>query len=324
MKKLLITICICTLLLSGCKKEAKLENGEEAVVHLNGKDFSANDLYNKLKASYGTSMLINMIDDYIVSVEFPDRTEALEYGKEMLASEKSKFDSYSNLLGYTWDEYLRNNGFNSEDELTEYFANDYLKEKVAIKYITPSITDKEIKKYYDEEIDDKIVARHIVITPETDDSMSSDEKKKAEEEAKQKVADIIKLLDEGKDFSELAKTYSSDGSASDGGLLDAFTSDDVDSDFWKAAYDLKVGEYSKEPVKSKFGYHVILKENVIAKDSLEKLTDSIKDSIAENKLEEDKDLENSTWFKIRKEYNIDITDSDLKYYYDLTKSQYEK
>lgn len=324
MKKLLITICICTLLLSGCKKEAKLANGEEAVVHINGKDFSANDLYKKLKNSYGTSMLINMIDDYIVSVEITDKEEAINYGKSMVQTEKTKFESYANVVGYSWEEYLRNNGFNSENELAEYFTNDYLKEKVAIKYIIPTITDKEIKKYYDEEVDDKIVARHIIITPETDDSMSSSEKEKAEEEAKNKVAEIIKLLDEGKDFSELAKEYSTDGSAKDGGLLDAFTRNDVDSDFWKAAKALKVGEYSKEPVKSKFGYHVILKEKVIEKDSLESMTESIKESIAEDKLEDDEDLETATWFKIRKEYSIDITDSDLKYYYDLTKSQYEK
>lgn len=324
MKKLLITICLCTFLLSGCKKEAKLANGEEAVVHINGKDFSANDLYKELKSSYGTSTLINMIDDYIVSVEITDQTEAEAYGKSMVTSEKTKFDSYSSLLSYTWEEYLRNNGFNSEDELAEYFKNDYLKEKVAIKYIIPSITDKEIKKYYDEEVDDKIVARHIIITPQTDDSMSSEEKKAAEEEAKNKVAEIIKLLDEGKDFSELAKEYSSDSSANDGGLLDAFTSEDVDSDFWKAAEALEVGEYSKEPVKSQFGYHVILKEKVIAKDSLEDMKETIQNKIAENKLDKNSDLETETWFKIRDEYKIDITDSDLKYIYDLTKSQYEK
>ena len=324
MKKLLITVCLCTLLLSGCKKEAKLANGEEAVVHINGKDFSANDLYKELKSSYGTSTLINMIDDYIVSVEITDQTEAEAYGKSMVTSEKTKFDSYSSLLSYTWEEYLRNNGFNSEDELAEYFKNDYLKEKVAIKYIIPSITDKEIKKYYDEEVDDKIVARHIIITPQTDDSMSSEEKEAAEEEAKNKVAEIIKLLDEGKDFSELAKEYSSDSSANDGGLLDAFTSEDVDSDFWKAAEALEVGEYSKEPVKSQFGYHVILKEKVIAKDSLEDMKETIQNKIAENKLDKNSDLETETWFKIRDEYKIDITDSDLKYIYDLTKSQYEK
>ena len=135
--------------------------------------------------------------------------------------------------------------------------------------------------------------------------MSSDEKKKAEEDAKNKVTEIIKMLDEGKDFAELAKEYSSDGSAKDGGLLDAFTSEDVDADFWKAAKELEVGKYSKEPVKSKYGYHVILKEKVIAKDSLEDMKDTIKNKIAENKLDEDKDLLNSTWFKIRKEYNIE-------------------
>ena len=324
MKKLIMTICLCTLLLSGCKKETKLANGEEVIVHINGKDFSANDLYKEMKKSYGANTLINLVDNFIIDTEITDRKEAEEHAKSMVTSEKNKFNSYSSVLSYSWEEYLRNNGFNSEDELAKYFENSFLKEKVAIKYIIPTLTDKEIKQYYDEKVDDKIVARHIIITPKTDDSMSSDEKKKAEEEAKNKVAEIIKMLDEGKDFAELAKEYSSDGTAKDGGLLDAFTIEDVDADFWKAAKELEVGKYSKEPVKSKYGYHVILKEKVIAKDSLEDMKDTIKNKIAENKLDDDKDLLNSTWFKIRKEYKIDITDSDLKYLYDLNKSQYEK
>ena len=53
------------------------------------------------------------------------------------------------------------------------------------------------------------------------------------------------------------------------------------------------------------------------------MKDEIKENIASNKLDEDDSLENATWFKIRKEYKIDITDSDLKYLYDLTGSQYE-
>ena len=45
MKKVIITICLCALVLTGCKRVPKLANGEEAVAHINGKDFSANDLF---------------------------------------------------------------------------------------------------------------------------------------------------------------------------------------------------------------------------------------------------------------------------------------
>lgn len=54
------------------------------------------------------------------------------------------------------------------------------------------------------------------------------------------------------------------------------------------------------------------------------MKETIQNKIAKNKLDEDSNLQNATWFKIRTEYKIDITDSDLKYIYDLTKSQYEK
>ena len=112
MKKLIMTICLCTLLLSGCKKETKLANGEEVIVHINGKDFSANDLYKEMKKSYGANTLINLVDNFIIDTEITDRKEAEEHAKSMVTSEKNKFNSYSSVLSYSWEEYLRNKSSN--------------------------------------------------------------------------------------------------------------------------------------------------------------------------------------------------------------------
>jgi len=322
MKKVLIMVMLASVLLTGCKSVPKLSNGDEVIAQIDGKDFTANDLYNDLKLTYGTNALVTMIDNYIIGVEIEDRTDASIYGEAQVAAQKANFESYSSMVGYTWEEYLSSNGFASEEALVQYFENEYLREVVAKKYIIPTITDKEIEKYYDEEIDDKIVARHIVIIPEVTDGMTSDKKKEAEQAAYDKVVDLIKKLDDGADFGELAKEHSDDGSANDGGLLDAFTSDDVDADFWNAAVKLEVGKYSSEPVKSKFGYHIILKEKVIAKDSLESMKDKVKESIASDKLSDDGDLLYKTWFEIRKKYNLNLHDSDLKYIYEISESQY--
>lgn len=324
MKKVLITCMLCMFLLTGCKSVPKLSNGEEVIAQINGKEFTANELYEDLKLSYGANALVNMIDTYIVGVEIEDRTDANVYGEAKVAAEKATFESYGDAIGYTWEQYLTSNGFASEDEFVKYYEDSYLREEVAKKYIIPEITDKEIEKYYDEEIDDKIVARHIVVIPEVTDDMTSDEKKEAEQKAYDEVVDLIKKLDAGEEFSELAKKHSDDGSADDGGLLDAFTSADVDSDFWKAALELKVGKYSSEPVKSKFGYHIILKEKVIEKESLDSMKDDIKESIATKKLSSDSELLYKTWFEIRKKYNLELNDSDIKYVYQISESQYIK
>ena len=68
---------------------------------------------------------------------------------------------------------------------------------------------------------------------------------------------LIKQLNEGASFEELAKANSTDGTAANGGSLGYFAKTDVVPAFGEAAFNLKVGEYTKKPVKTDFGYHVI-------------------------------------------------------------------
>lgn len=72
-----------------------------------------------------------------------------------------------------------------------------------------------------------------------------------------KAKEIIASLDGGKDFAELAKENSTDGTAKNGGDLGYFSKEDVVPEFAEAAFALEVGKYSKTPVKTEFGYHVL-------------------------------------------------------------------
>jgi len=80
---------------------------------------------------------------------------------------------------------------------------------------------------------------------------------KTEDEAKSVIAE----LDKGADFGELAKKYSTDPSASSGGDLGYFGHDDMVKAFTDAAFALPKGQYSKTPVKTEFGWHVIKVED---------------------------------------------------------------
>ena len=105
-----------------------------------------------------------------------------------------------------------------------------------------------------------MTVRHILIKPDTDTDASDEDQEKAEEKAKKEAENIIKKLDKGEKFEDLAKKYSDDeGTKEDGGLLENFSKDSVVTEFWDASYKLKDGEYTKEPVKSEYGYHVILR-----------------------------------------------------------------
>ena len=114
--------------------------------------------------------------------------------------------------------------------------------------IVDKISDAEVRGRYDKEIaampaKNEVRARHILV--------------KTEDEAKA----IIKKLEGGAKFEDLAKESSTDGSASQGGDLGYFGEGMMVPEFEKAAFALEVGGYTKEPVKSQFGYHIIKLED---------------------------------------------------------------
>ncbi len=98
--------------------------------------------------------------------------------------------------------------------------------------------------------------------------LSPEEKKEMEEynkKALEKAKKIIKeLKKDGSNFDELAKKYSEDpGTKDKGGELGFAKRGMMVPEFEKAIFDnLKVGEFTKKPVKTQFGYHIILKEEV--------------------------------------------------------------
>jgi peptidyl-prolyl cis-trans isomerase C len=80
---------------------------------------------------------------------------------------------------------------------------------------------------------------------------------KSEAEANQVIAE----LDKGADFATLAKKYSTDPGASSGGDLGYFRHGDMVKEFADAAFALPAGQYTKTPVKTEFGWHVIKVED---------------------------------------------------------------
>jgi peptidylprolyl isomerase/peptidyl-prolyl cis-trans isomerase C len=76
-------------------------------------------------------------------------------------------------------------------------------------------------------------------------------------QSKHEAEDILKLLNGGKDFAEMAKKYSTCSSAPNGGALGEVSVQRLDEDFSDAALMLKPGQVSTAPVRTKFGYHLI-------------------------------------------------------------------
>ncbi len=73
------------------------------------------------------------------------------------------------------------------------------------------------------------------------------------------AVNVINRLNNGEDFSKIAREVSECPSRKRGGDLGFFGRGKMVKEFERAAFSLRVGEYTREPVKTHFGYHVILR-----------------------------------------------------------------
>jgi peptidyl-prolyl cis-trans isomerase C len=124
------------------------------------------------------------------------------------------------------------------------------------------IENADAQKYYDEHKGEyeRVKARHILIRTKGSAAPAGGKKELTDEEALEKVKALRARIVAGEDFAAIAKTESDDtGSGATGGELNFFSHGQMVPPFEKAAFALPVGQVS-EPVKSQFGYHLILVE----------------------------------------------------------------
>lgn len=295
--------------------KVKLSEGLEVIASLDDKEFTAEELFDELKDLYGSNALLNMVDSYIVEKELSDeeKLEAKEKAQDSVDSVREQYETY----GYEWEEVLTQYGYSGEEELLEEFLLSSQKETAAISYMKENLTDKEIEKYYNEEVFGSYTAKHILIKPNTTDNMTDEEKAAKEEEAKNKAQEVINKLNEGADWATLVKEYSNDeGSVEDEGLVENFTKGDVVDEFWTGVEALEDGKYSSAPVKSSYGYHVIYRVSYTEKDKLEDMKDELVEEIVDVKLSEDANAYTEAWAAIRGKYNFTINDSIIKNAYE--------
>jgi peptidyl-prolyl cis-trans isomerase D len=123
----------------------------------------------------------------------------------------------------------------------------------------PAVTDAELHNYYelhamDYKTEEQVKTRHILIASKAGADAQSDAAAKA------KAEDVLKQLQGGANFADLAKKYSEDpGSKDSGGELPMIPTSSLDPAYAKAAMALNPGQTSGL-VKSAFGYHIIQTE----------------------------------------------------------------
>lgn len=313
MKKIkFIGLLFVLTLLMGCGK-AKLEDGKELVLELKGMKMTANDFYDELKEEAGLATLVQNIDSYVLNNKYETTTSLKNEINSTIASYKEQYgDQYLEAINY-----YSGSNFTNDTQLFDYILANYKRELLISDYAKSIVTDEEIEKYYNEKAVGDMRAKHILITAVKTDDMTETEIADAEKEALNKAKELITELDNGADFEELAKSNSSDtGSASNGGDVGYFNRGQMVEEFEEATITLEVGKYTKTPVKTTYGYHIILKTEQLEKKTLEESKDSIKNTLGQEKQET---IANIYAFAIEaamKEYELEIYDSGMKELYD--------
>ncbi len=153
-------------------------------------------------------------------------------------------------------------------------ANVSLENAYVQQEVTGAVTNAAVQAEYNKDYANKpgpeqVDARHILV------------KTKAEAEA------IITQLNHGANFAALAEKDSIDPGAKNGGELGWFTKDEMVPAFANAAFALQPGQYTKTPVQSQFGWHVILVEGrrTAPAPALADVQDQIRQSLADNAIQ---------------------------------------
>jgi len=162
------------------------------------------------------------------------------------------------------------------------------------QYLNIKISDKEAKEFYEKNKDlyfkttPKLKARHIVVK---------------DEKTAKKIISILEKTpkkDVPKVFAKLAKEYSIGPSKIDGGELGWFDINTMVKPFSQAALKLQKGEFTHTPVKTRFGYHVILLEDKNTKNYIpyKKVKPQIVGFLKQKKLNDElKQIEDQTKVK---------------------------
>ena len=312
--KIVSITLVALLLVTGCKKISKLENGKDAVVSFKDSKISVDDLYNEMKDKYALQVLIDLIDKEVLTEEYKDNKtidENVDKQVDYMITTYGNGDEKA-LLEITKSQL----GISTMEELKAEIKLSYLREEAIYDYAKSLVSKDDVQKYYDEKIFGDISAKHILITPDVDSNATDAEKTKAEEAALKKAKEVITKLNKGEDWDKLAKEYSSDSSNKDkGGLLGDFVHGDMAEEFENAAKELEEGKYTTTPVKTTYGYHIIYKVSQKEKPELSVVEDDIIEELANDKLNSDATLQITALEEIRKKYGMDIEDSELSTQY---------
>ena len=293
---------------------ATLKDGTQPIATLKDKTITADDLYTDMKKYYSVNVFLNKVDDLILTEKYPTNDEMTN---EVKSTAEYYYTTYEKNYNMTKEAFLSQYGFSSEQDFLDNLMLDYRKNKYYEDYAISLVTDNEIEKYYDKEVFGDVDSKHILVSIKSDD----DEDGLTDDEAKKLAKEIIAELDKGTSWDDVVKKYKDQIISEDLGY-NAFNAS-LESAYLKECQELKVDTYSKTPVLTSYGYHIVYKKAQKDKPKLKDVKDDIVDILAQEKKDSDSNLYYKALINMRSEAELEFTDTKLKEEYQKYTSQYK-
>lgn len=307
-----ILITILVVIIIWPDRIATLKDGTQPVAEIDNYTVTADDLYEDMKELYSISSLLDKIDNKILEKKYPETDDMNDEIKE---TAENYYKAYKQYYQADKEKFLSNNGFSSEKAFLEYLKLQYRRNTYAKDYIKTLISDKDVEKYYNDNVYGDINTKHILV--KVDSSASDKDKKAAEDLAKE----IISKLNDGKSFDEVKDEYKDKITYEELGYKSYNAN--LESAYMDAMQKLDNNSYSKEPVKTSYGYHIIYRIDQKDKPTLDDVKDEIIDSLVSEKKSEDKNISYIALDKMREEAGLKFSDTVLEKKYNTYMAQYK-
>lgn len=233
-------------------KAKQTEDGQDVVFSYDGNDYTADDMYEEVYDTLDIGVIIPVleIEVYRNAIEVTNAIEsdAAANAENIIASLKQE---YGEDWEYALDRLLVQSGYVSDtgtEGLEDYLTIMESRSKIEQDYV---LDHKDLYQEYLEENKPRLIS-HILIAMEDPENPTDDEAKKLEEA---KAA----LLEDGATFSSVAKEFSDDGSAENGGSLGLVNKESIEQfveAFKDQVYKVDAQE-TTEWFETEYGYHII-------------------------------------------------------------------
>ncbi|MCY9669743.1 peptidylprolyl isomerase [Paenibacillus alginolyticus] len=276
---LLLSLIAYLIVYPPLKKTDQASAAAAAVAKVNGVNISTDQLYKAMLVSGGQQTLDSLISDELINQEA--QKTGIQITDEDIQKEISSIQS-SYASNDEFQQALTSYGM-TLDDLKKNMKSQVLLKKILEPQIT--ISDDEIKQYYDQNIEslkvpEQIQASHISVT------------------TKEEADAILAELKKGTDFATLAKDKSLDTATKDtAGALGYISSGKMEATFDTTAFALAVGETSSA-VQTSTGYDIIkvTDHKAAYTPTLEEKKEDIKTTLTNQKLS----TLSTTWLQVKK------------------------